>query len=443
MATDDKQRIQDWCSADGDVRCVEEESDPGAVFTLVLESGGAELTAALPSGGDRIVLITIVDLGQAAPGGSGDLSADLAELEERRPGPVTARLTPTGEHVVISTWIVLDGLTKHSFLTAVSDLGRTRSAVLRLAGVAVTEAVMGEAAPETAAAEPAGGEGEVAEFAPSGVPAEQAATPAPTAWTWAPVSVSPVDTAAGETTETSTFEAEPEAELTAETPATEMEPGEEPVPETPVTEAEPGEEPVSEAPAVEAEPGEEPVSEAPVVEAEPGEEPVSEAPVIEAEPGEEPVSETSAASADEQMTAPSPWASPAATTFEPLPFSGRDYQPSAASAEYGTTPSPAETVGPFSAGGSGQGLGQGFTPAAATTPVPSPAPVQPVWTPDHRVPPQGMQAWAAPDPAGAVIATLGGHLPVQVTEVRGAWAHVVCSNGWTGWVDDRLLISGA
>ena len=53
-----------------------------------------------------------------------------------------------------------------------------------------------------------------------------------------------------------------------------------------------------------------------------------------------------------------------------------------------------------------------------------------------------MQAWAAPDPNGAVVATLGGHLPVQVTEMRGAWAHIVCSNGWTGWVDGRLLVAG-
>jgi hypothetical protein len=27
--------------------------------------------------------------------------------------------------------------------------------------------------------------------------------------------------------------------------------------------------------------------------------------------------------------------------------------------------------------------------------------------------------------------------------VRGAWAHVLCSNGWTGWVDNRLLVVGA
>ena len=84
-----------------------------------------------------------------------------------------------------------------------------------------------------------------------------------------------------------------------------------------------------------------------------------------------------------------------------------------------------------------------FAAEAAAAPVPAPAPAQPAWTPSHKVPPQGMQAWAAPDPAGAVIATLGGHLPVQVTEVRGAWAHILCSNGWTGWVDDRLLVVGA
>jgi SH3-like domain-containing protein len=50
-----------------------------------------------------------------------------------------------------------------------------------------------------------------------------------------------------------------------------------------------------------------------------------------------------------------------------------------------------------------------------------------------------MQAWAAPDPNGQVVATLGGGLPIQITEVRGAWAHVLCSNGWTGWVDGRII----
>jgi hypothetical protein len=113
-------------------------------------------------------------------------------------------------------------------------------------------------------------------------------------------------------------------------------------------------------------------------------------------------------------------------------------------------------------GGSGTGatgdLGQAF--GASTLPAPSfgsptpaaggytplsgqPAqqshPAASAFAPTHTVPPQGMQAWAAPDPNGAVVATLGGSLPIQITEVRGAWAHVLCSNGWTGWVDGRII----
>jgi len=30
---------------------------------------------------------------------------------------------------------------------------------------------------------------------------------------------------------------------------------------------------------------------------------------------------------------------------------------------------------------------------------------------------------------------------VKVVERAGAWARVVCSNGWTGWVDGRLLVA--
>jgi hypothetical protein len=85
------------------------------------------------------------------------------------------------------------------------------------------------------------------------------------------------------------------------------------------------------------------------------------------------------------------------------------------------------------------------TPAASTYTPLSGQPAQPsqpaasAFAPTHTVPPQGMQAWAAPDPNGAVVATLGGGLPIQITEVRGAWAHVLCSNGWTGWVDGRII----
>jgi hypothetical protein len=64
----------------------------------------------------------------------------------------------------------------------------------------------------------------------------------------------------------------------------------------------------------------------------------------------------------------------------------------------------------------------------------------PAWSPTHRVPAEGMQAWAAPDPASAIVARLDPGLEVRVDEVAGAWARVTASNGWTGWVDGRLLL---
>jgi Bacterial SH3 domain len=80
----------------------------------------------------------------------------------------------------------------------------------------------------------------------------------------------------------------------------------------------------------------------------------------------------------------------------------------------------------------------GYSPLSGQPAQPA-QPASSAFAPTHTVPPQGMQAWAAPDPNGAVVATLGGGLPIQITEVRGAWAHVLCSNGWTGWVDGRII----
>jgi hypothetical protein len=71
-------------------------------------------------------------------------------------------------------------------------------------------------------------------------------------------------------------------------------------------------------------------------------------------------------------------------------------------------------------------------------PVPQPAPAS-QWVPSHSVPPQGLRAWSAPDPSGPVVANLAPGLPIQVAEVRGAWARVICSNGWTGWIDGRII----
>lgn len=75
-------------------------------------------------------------------------------------------------------------------------------------------------------------------------------------------------------------------------------------------------------------------------------------------------------------------------------------------------------------------------PAAAAAPDPAGG----TWRPTHVVPPQGMVAWAAPDPALDPVAQLAGGVELVVEETAGAWAHVRGSNGWQGWVDGRLLV---
>jgi 5,10-methylenetetrahydrofolate reductase len=61
------------------------------------------------------------------------------------------------------------------------------------------------------------------------------------------------------------------------------------------------------------------------------------------------------------------------------------------------------------------------------------------WAPTHTVPAGGMAAWQAPHPSAPQTAQLQAGLPVQVVERLGAWARVVASNGWWGWVDGRML----
>ena len=96
-------------------------------------------------------------------------------------------------------------------------------------------------------------------------------------------------------------------------------------------------------------------------------------------------------------------------------------------------PSRQASFGPASSPAHVRGTGRAASRLSSRTPQ------QAAFAPTHTVPPQGMQAWAAPDPNGAVVATLGGGLPIQITEVRGAWARVLCSNGWVGWVDGRII----
>jgi hypothetical protein len=120
---------------------------------------------------------------------------------------------------------------------------------------------------------------------------------------------------------------------------------------------------------------------------------------------------------------PTPW-SPV-PSGQPLPqpsFTPQPAQPVQAQPTY--TPTPAQQ--PYQA-----------QPVQAQ-PAPQPAAAG-QWVPSHAVPPQGLRAWGAPDPAGPVVANLAPGLPIQVAEVRGAWARVICSNGWTGWIDGRII----
>ncbi|WP_369182122.1 hypothetical protein [Streptomyces sp. Y1] len=69
-----------------------------------------------------------------------------------------------------------------------------------------------------------------------------------------------------------------------------------------------------------------------------------------------------------------------------------------------------------------------------------PAMDQFAFRPSHVAPPGGMASWAAPDPA-VPTARLDALLPVQLLARQGDWAQVLCSNGWTAWVDGRLLLT--
>ncbi len=144
------------------------------------------------------------------------------------------------------------------------------------------------------------------------------------------------------------------------------------------------------------------------------------------------------------------------------PYVGTPVTPTPAVAASTFQPSPSPSIPQPSSIPSGIPVGQplptpSFTPQpvqaqpAYTQPMQQPYQAQPVqaqpapqqaaggWAPSHSVPPQGLRAWGAPDPSGPVVANLAPGLPIQVAEVRGAWARVICSNGWTGWIDGRII----
>ncbi len=84
-------------------------------------------------------------------------------------------------------------------------------------------------------------------------------------------------------------------------------------------------------------------------------------------------------------------------------------------------------------------------PAGAPAQMVGQVPMQPPpavagWAPTHIVPPTGMAAWVVPDPNSPPMVGLAGGVQLSILEQQGAWARVMGSNGWTGWVDGRLLV---
>ncbi|MFF4326448.1 hypothetical protein ACFYZT_08015 [Streptomyces sp. NPDC001591] len=64
----------------------------------------------------------------------------------------------------------------------------------------------------------------------------------------------------------------------------------------------------------------------------------------------------------------------------------------------------------------------------------------PEFHPTHVVPQEGLPAWEAPD-VTRPTAPLDPFLPVQLLSRRGEWTEILCANGWSAWVDGRLLVA--
>ncbi|MCH0542916.1 hypothetical protein I3F58_25845 [Streptomyces sp. MUM 203J] len=66
--------------------------------------------------------------------------------------------------------------------------------------------------------------------------------------------------------------------------------------------------------------------------------------------------------------------------------------------------------------------------------------VDPDFRATHVVPRAGLSAWETPGTSAPTV-PLDPFLPVRLTERTGDWGRVLCSNGWSAWVDARLLVS--
>ena len=87
------------------------------------------------------------------------------------------------------------------------------------------------------------------------------------------------------------------------------------------------------------------------------------------------------------------------------------------------------------------GAGGAVGPASAlgTVPMGIASTGKPSWQPTHLVPEGGMPAWATPDTARPPVARIDPRVELQLLERSGSFAHILCSNGWSAWVDNSAI----
>jgi hypothetical protein len=63
------------------------------------------------------------------------------------------------------------------------------------------------------------------------------------------------------------------------------------------------------------------------------------------------------------------------------------------------------------------------------------------WVPTHVVPAGGLPTWTAPDPTSDSSDTLDAGVEVVLVSEHEGWGEVLCSNGWSCWVDVNQLVA--
>jgi len=58
----------------------------------------------------------------------------------------------------------------------------------------------------------------------------------------------------------------------------------------------------------------------------------------------------------------------------------------------------------------------------------------------HTIPAGGINSWPRPDPAAPPGPHINAGLEAQLVDQSGDWAKITFDNGWTAWVDGRLLV---